>query len=554
MFGGKNMNLKFLYSEKLFMIAISVIAMLFNLLPYVYQYKISPSDKIYVGSYPIIYDKPTYLLEMAQGEEGNWKIINTNTTEEQKPAFLYPLYLGLGHIARISGISVENIFLISRFFFGIILLGVVLCFIRYFILNENQRKIAYFLALFASGVGWLSMNADSIDFWIPDAIPMVRFSYFPHFSVSGILFLGTIALFFHSLNAKNGRFLAILAGILTFILNFILPFTSVLLYFLISALIIIFFINNKTFLQDKNNSISWCKALWNHNNFKNALIFFAISLPSLFFMYYMGTSDPTWTIVSQQNILPSPPLINIVTGYGLPFAFSLLGLWILIKKDRLKGLFFFVWIFGVIILSYTPLWIYPMQKKFLETGMYVPLAIFASFGIKGIYDCFKNKNIKLLRFKFIYIFVVFAIPLMTGSSFINWKTFVSAVNKTEDVEFYLPKENVEAMKWLRKKTLNNSIILASFKNGNNIPYFAYRIVYVGHMVGTINFEEKLKKVENFYSGKYSAAEMFEFLKKERINYVFYSDEERKLGNLNPEQYDFLKLVYQNNKAKIYKVE
>lgn len=37
--------------------------------------------------------------------------------------------------------------------------------------------------------------------------------------------------------------------------------------------------------------------------------------------------------------------------------------------------------------------------------------------------------------------------------------------------------------------------------------------------------------------------MLEFLKKEKINYVFYSEEERGLGNFNPEKYNFLKEVY-----------
>ncbi|MBU4579746.1 hypothetical protein KKB43_01890 [Patescibacteria group bacterium] len=540
------MNLKFLSSEKFFIISIASLAMLFNLLPYVYQYKIAPPDKVYIGSYPIIYDKPTYLAEMAQGEEGKWKMINMYTTEPQKPVFLYPLYLALGHIARITQISVENIFLISRFFFGTILLFVVLYFIRYFTPGENQRKIAYFLALFASGVGWIFRHIQSLDLGaIPDAAPMVRFSYFPHFSVSHILFLGTIALFYHSLKTKNGRFFAILAGMLSFMLNFILPFTSILLYFLIISLLVIFFINGKTLLKNK---------------IKNALIFFALSLPSLFFMYYIGTSDPVWTIVEKQNILPSPPLVRIITGYGLPLFFSILGLWALIKKDRLVGLFFSVWIFGVIALSYIPLWVYPMQRRFLETAFYVPLAITASFGIKAIYDYFKKKNVKFLRLKFTFVFSMFAIPFMIGSNIQNWQIFTYFINETGKPTYYLPKENIEAMKWLKQNTPNNGIILASFHNSNVIPCFANRMVYAGHGPMTINYAEKLIEVENFYSGKYSPDEAFNFLKNKKISYVFYSETEKKsedgkqLDYFNPEDYSFLKNVYQNKDASIYKFE
>lgn len=544
------MNLKFLYSEKLFIIVIAALAMLFNLAPYVYQYKISPPSKVYVGSFPIIYDKPSYLAEMIQGEKGNWRMINMYTTEPQKPIFLYPLYLALGHIARISHISVENIFFVARFFFGIILLFVVLYFIRYFVPGVNQRKIAYFLALFASGIGWIFQHIQSLDLGaIPDAVPMVRFSYFPHFSVSHILFLGVIILFYRSLKAKNGRFFAILAGTLSFVLNFILPFTSILLYFLIISLLTIFFLNDKVFLKNKSSLAVLGKALWNNNNFKNALIFFAISLPSLFFMYYLGTADPMWKTVEEQNILPTPPLIRIITGLGLPLFFSILGLWALIKKDRFNGLFFSVWIFGVIALSFIPLWIYPMQRRFLETAFYVPLAITASFGIKAIYDYFKKKNIKFLRDKFAYIFIVFAIPIMTSSNIQTWQIFSYLINSADEPKYYLPQENIEAMKWLRQNTANDSIILASFANSNNIPYFADRMVYVGHGPMTINFTEKIKETEDFYSGKYSSNTMYDFLKNNRINYVFYSEEEKKsedgkqLDYFNPENYSFLKKVY-----------
>lgn len=540
------LNLKFLYSEKTFAIILSLIAIAFNAMPYIYQYLNTPSDKIFAGSYPIAYDKPTYLVEMAQGEEGSWKMIDMYTTEPQKPVFLYPLYLGLGHIARISHISAENIFLISRFIFGIILLSVVLHFIRYFVPSENQRKIAYFLALFASGLGWIFRHIQSLDLGaIPEAVPMVRFSYFPHFSVSYALFLGSLLLFYHSFKAKNGRFFAVLAGILSFILSFIIPFTTIFLYFLAISLSIIIFAKDKSLFK---------------NNFKNVLLFFAISLPSLLYMYYLGTNDPIWQAVEKQNILPAPPLIRIITGYGLPLFFAILGLWILAKKDYLKGLFFSAWIFGAIALTYIPLWIYPMQKRFLETAVYVPLAIAASFGIKALYDHFKEKKAKFLQFKFAYVFIVFAMPIMIGSDIQNWQIFNYFLRDAENTKLYLPARNIAAMEWLRQNTPRDSIILASFRNSNVIPYYAMRMAYIGHMPMTLDAEKKLEIMENFYSGKYSPGEALDFLKNAGIDYVFYSEEEKKseegkqLDYFNPEDYPFLKKIYQNEKAKIYKFE
>ncbi|MBU4141896.1 hypothetical protein KKE99_03410, partial [Patescibacteria group bacterium] len=69
-----------------------------------------------------------------------------------------------------------------------------------------------------------------------------------------------------------------------------------------------------------------------------------------------------------------------------------------------------------------------------------------------------------------------------------------------------------------------------------------------------------KETEDFYSGKYSPNKMIDFLKNKKIDYIFYSENEKKsedgkqLDYFNPEDYSFLKNVYQNKDASIYKFE
>ncbi len=521
------MSLKILYSEKLFIISIAAIAVIFNLLPYVYQKQNSTPDKIYTGSFPIILDKPTYLAEMVQGKENNWKIIDKYTSEPQKPVLIYTLYVLMGHVARISGLSLESVFFIGRFFFGLILLYTVIYFIRCFIYSENQRKLAYLFALFSSGFGWLT-QIYSIDTWLPDTIPMVRFSYFPHIMMANAAFFLALLFFWRIFEEKNNRRWAILAGILLFVLNFVLPFSGLMLYFLAISLTFILYFKNK-------NSVT--------KNARNILLFYALSVPSLLYLGYLGTQDKIWSIIEKQNILPSPPPINIITGYGLVLFLSLYGLLILYRKDQVKGLFFTVWILSVPVLAYIPLWIYPMQRRFLETGFYVPLAITASFGAKGIYDHIKSKGIKDFKLKLVSIFGMFIFPFMIAGNIQNWLQFKYFFKQTDNSDFYTPKENIDAIEWLRDNSPENSIILSSLHSGNLIPYYANRTVYLGHAPSTLYVGDKYYEVENFYSEKYLPNEMFEFLKERKIDYVFYSNEEWSIGNLDPENYDFLNEVY-----------
>lgn len=351
-------------------------------------------------------------------------------------------------------------------------------------------------------------------------------------------------LLIYSLFKNNSFKTATIAGISAFLLNLVLPFESALLYvFTVSLMIFLYFKNRIIF---KNNAL-------------NIILFFIISAPPFFYMAYLGIYDSLWSVIEKQNILTTPSLINLLLGYGIVPLFSIIGLWALNKKDNFKFIFFSLWISLVFILSHIPISLYPMQRRFIETVFYVPLAITAGFGATAIYDYLKQKQIKNLNYKIFLFSLLFLLPALFFGNLQAWYRYNFAITQNENPFLYLPNKNINAMKWIKQNIPNDSIILASFYNSNNIPYFADKIVYMGHGALTVNFREKLIKTEKFYSGKYSVSEAFDFLKKERVNYIFYSEEEKisarngeQFNQFNPEDYSFLENIYQNNTVKIYK--
>lgn len=522
-------NLKFLSSEKFFLAAIIAAVLFLNLIPYVYQYGINPQGKTYIGSFPIVTDKPTYLAEMTQGEEGNWLAINKYTTEPQKGTLIYIFYIILGHIAKFLHISAETTFFLGRFVFGAILISAIIYSIRYFIRDELQRKMAYLLVFFSSGLGWLTLNPNSLDLWLLEAMPAFRFSTFPHMALANTLLLAAIFAIYRSFTAKSLRF-AIISGVLAFILNFVLPFHAFLLYLIVLLLWI---------------AAAMKKDLLFAENAKFIAIFFTISLPSFIYMARLGLTDPIWKEVEKQNILPSPGIFNIINGYGLLFILSMLGIYLMAKNRNPHFQLFFIWIFSAFSLSHFPI---PMQLRALATGLYIPLAITASFGIIKIYEYLKEKRDRNLDFKIIFLFVAIALP---GNA-LNIKQFTMFAQNNDDPVIYLPSENIEAMKWLKKNSSENSVILSSYFNGNLMPYYANRAVYIGHWAATVDIAQKRQKTKDFYLGIYFPEEVYSFLKKEKINYVFFSEEEKATDGFYPEKYSFLEKVYQNDTAAIYK--
>ncbi len=125
----------------------------------------------------------------------------------------------------------------------------------------------------------------------------------------------------------------------------------------------------------------------------------------------------------------------------------------------------------------------------------------------------------------------------------------------ENKMLFLPKENIEAMKWLRKNSKENEVILSSpYWNGNFIPGVAVRPVYAGHGVETAFFETKENEINWFFNDNQSNEDEKKrnFLKRADISYVFWRNEEKELGNLQPKEKNYLQLIYENEKVSIFK--
>ena len=106
---------------------------------------------------------------------------------------------------------------------------------------------------------------------------------------------------------------------------------------------------------------------------------------------------------------------------------------------------------------------------------------------------------------------------------------------------------MEGMEWLRKNTKEDSVVFSNFQVGNLLFAFANRPVYLGHPHITVNFEEKMKKMEEFLKeGKE------EFLKNEKIEYIFLIEEERGLKFIL-EKKEYLEKVFENEKVTIFRV-
>ena len=511
-------------------------ALIFNVLPYIYQGAYTPKDVAAIGAYPVMFDKPTYLAEMRQGFEGSWKIINRFSHEPQQPVFLYSFYTGLGHVARITNLSLEQIFLVSRFVFGLILLGVVIWTLYSFLKTPEQRVIGALLIFFGSGIGWLpGAPYQSLDLWIPDFVPMVRFSYFPHFSAAHALFFSCIVLMHSALRNHTPRH-ATIAGILAGILAVILPFHLLTLYPLIVLLALLLTCKKPVVLKKAAPSLA---------------IFFALSLPLFLFQLSIGLFDPFWRAVEKANILEMPSVDVVIFGTGLLLLFFVGGIRRMITEQGIIGVFIFLWVFLALLSSYIiPL---PIHRRFIEIGLFIPLALGATYGIQTFFECLNRKRWGLFTGAFVRMSAVVIVVIgLCGSNVRAWKEFTSLVDAHNDPRLFMRTDIVEGLRTIEQYSSSSDTILSSFITGNLIPALSNRTVFLGHGPFTLNLKEKSEQAYLFYTRSIAPSDAYALLESIPARIIIETPFERgEFSTPLNTYYPFLEPVFANEALTIY---
>jgi len=533
----------FLKSEYFFVIIIILVVMILNLFPYYYAYKISPPNLKFMGNFYYIDDYNTYLAKAAQGEEGNWLLVNKYASEVSKPRLIYTFYILMGHLARLLKANLENIFFISRIVLGIILLIVIYLFLKEIVKNIKLRKVIYLFICFSSGFGWLitssfsntikGPNLQPIDLIRPESNPIERFTNVPHYLLAHTLLILTILFFIKSIDNKKYIY-SIVAGFSALFLSFILPFHTILLYALLAVFLIYKFLRKSLFSFE----------------LKSFLIILFISLPSFLWMAWLAFHDPIWSEMTRQTFVSSPPFIYIIYGYGLLFPFAIIGCYRIFKSRDIKLHIIPIWFLIVFVLIYLP---FKSQFRFLETAFYVPVNILAGYGLFLLFKhYFNEENYETKKFQFSRKFVI-AIFIFTilGTVFL-FNKLTNLLSKFP-THIYYEKQFLTDFDWIKNNIRKDAVILASYKVGNVIPRFTGNTVYIGHWSETLNLEDKLQKTVIFYKMEETSEQAHNFLQQNGIDYVIYGKTEKDEGLLDPGNYYFLAPVFQSDQMKIYQV-
>jgi len=541
------MNYQLSKKEIKFIISLSLFLIVLTCLPFIYGYA-SQGDFVYTGLHKLVpVDGALYFSYLEQIRQGNWLLDILYTNETDYLQFFNLFWLVVGLVGKILHLNPALTFHLFRIILLPFFIYIVYKFIKLILPNLELRlkKVFLLYIIFSAGFGgyWSLIFPDKefsplnfdfpIDLFVPEANNFLILFYSPHFILSLSLI---ICIFYYFLRAiwEKKIIYSILAGVVgLFLFNFH-PFYFITIYSIPLVYLVVICVSKR-------------KIIWQY--FLYYILLVSISLPSVSYYLYFLLTNENFQIKSAQNNSLSPLASYFFLSYGLNLILAILCQVYLIERKKVNKriIFLFVWFWFGIVLIYGP---FNFQRRLTE-GWQIPLATLACLCLLIIWLYIKRQKIEIKKAYLYFLTGFFVVMLCFTNILFLYKDIKYLQRKSCYV--YLTKDFSQALAWYKQQTNFSQTLLCSIQNSNIIPGQIARRVFLGHAVETINFNEKVTKLDWFFSNNQDDQQKIEFLKQAKIDYVLYTALEKKLGDYDPLAKEYLKLVYENDKVQIFQV-
>ncbi|OGK24588.1 hypothetical protein A2954_01445 [Candidatus Roizmanbacteria bacterium RIFCSPLOWO2_01_FULL_37_12] len=575
---------------------LSFLFLLTSYIPNFYEASIAnllPSDRVMTpAEHMYTYDYNVYLSKIRQGTEGRWRVVDKyDNSTNQKGVFLQMLYLLAGKIG-VLGLSPGLIFHLLRSIASAVWVLTIIYLNFYFLKKPFWAFIGVLLSLFAAswpvfyqylGTTWIGIHMA----WWQELDVLKRISYIPHYTLNYIIIAVLTILLYKSQETTNPTSLFELrrAGKKQTTYNiqnsklkniFILITNN---YYLITCIVLFFsfFIHPSSGLLFL---ISWAlyhliKLIWDpKTNIKNlitniyftVILFLVAAIPLIYFQYV--TSDYPWKSLVDFDKFNRYP-VNVkeyILALGPVLITGVLGALVVIIKKEQKYLSLVSWILGAFLAIFA-FKKFPLQSelRFVQTANHIPLAILSVYFLEKLIRW--KQQIPFLLLKKIINLIIFVIvagivSLGIAQSYFSIKSQTDFIHQRvvagQPLVPYPPqvmyplKDMYNAFIWLDKNSKNEEVVLSHIYAGNYIPAYSGNYVYLGHNPETPHYNERVKKLEAFYSGILSNQEAKKFLKDEKISHIVYGPQEKQKSVKDVKKYSFLKEVYNSGFVRLFK--
>ncbi|MBI5022717.1 MAG: hypothetical protein HZC05_00930 [Candidatus Magasanikbacteria bacterium] len=522
-------------SDLKFILILSAIVMLIISLPYLYLYFQTPTGAVYFWTSMLNpADMPVYFSYIEQTKQGHLLFSDLYTSEPHQP-FLNIFLLAVGLTAKFFNLSAPIIFHLTRLTLIPFFIWTLKKIIDFFEPHWHPRLLLV-LITFTTGFGLLLaplMSRENIfqvgaglDLLAAEATPFMSMFYSGHFILSWLALLWSIIFTIKSYQ-KQSCLYAVAAGIINLFFFQFHPYYAPLI-FIFSLTILLYALFKKKL-----------KNIWFF------LLQMTIPLPSIIYYFYLFFTDERASIFLSQNYLPSPAWWVTLFSFGFlgPLAIGGLAILTIKKQWSEKYLFLFFWLTATALLLYSPL---RSQRRFIE-GMFIPIFFFALVPFK---TAFVQRYLNARHTACLIVVIILFLFSSQTTFTILYLHYLSPKQWPQAI--YFDKSIIQAAQWLKNETTARDIIMAATDNGNIIPSISGRRVFAGHLGETLFFDLKKTVISDFFRNQ-KDNKRIDFLANHKISLIFWSKEEKALGNFQPEIKKYLQKIYDKDWVQIYRV-
>jgi hypothetical protein len=493
------------------LIIIITISVVVTTLPYFYAVVASGDEHFFGGFLFNPVDGNSYLAKMRQGWEGSWRSTLPYTAEPGSGAYIFLFYLFLGKISRISGFTLLTTFHTARVICLIIMLVALYYYFQQVLHTDRQQIIAYILAVFGSGLGWVALffGVFTADFWVAEAYPFLSAYANPHFPLGIALLLGLFTLSqIYSEDNDVDQYKWHRVGLLlgSILLGVVMPFGVVIAILVLGSLGT--WRSIELYRSGKFHGLTSLT-----REYMSTILVGLGGGPLLLYYYWITFTDPVISGWHSQNVTLSPPMWDFIISFLPVLIFAIPGA-IIALQDRTQSIrILIVWsVFGLLLL-----WIpFGLQRRFVF-GLYIPLAGLTSLGIDRLLEKVQRNQILILISIVGFAVITNVVVIMAGISGVHSK----------DTSIYMTQAESQAFIWLDNNVKNDAIILAGPDTGLLIPAYTGSRVLYGHPFETVNAEIMKNEVNNYFinpEGEDSLRLLAD------VDYVFMGPREREISS------------------------
>ncbi len=480
--------------------AVAMLAL--SCVPYLVAVWLAPDGWHFAGIIVNPLDGHSYLAKMRQGFDGAWRFHLPYTPEPHQGVFIYPHYLALGHLARLTGLPLVWMFHLARLAAGLALLMAAYRFILRLAPDRQTRRLAFILLLTASGLGWLGVlfGAFPIDLWIPEAFVPYSLLTNPHFPLGMALMLVILGKIGGMGDWKVGRLGDWGVGLTALGLAVVLPFGLLTVWAVLAVWL---------------GWQTWSRRQIPLSQLRQVALTVLFGGPVIGYDYWVSVSNPAMAAWSAQNITPAPPPVDVLLGYGPLGLAALLGGWHVVRqKNRTAAEWLVVW-WAVVTLGlvYLP---FNLQRR-LITGLHIPLVILAAVGLtRGLHGHrYQRAAIRgVVGLSALGTVAVWTLPLL-GLLSPPTPASLSAL-------FFLRQDERQALEWLDSRTGPEDVVLASPRLGIFVPEYTGARTFYGHPFETIDARNRQAQATAFFRGEIETVTPVP-------DFIIYGPSERALG-------------------------